>query len=271
MAQVVGEVLRGLILYVPRDSVLYRLHPTTKIFIAIAISFSALSTRNYYVASFLLFLTLFLIALARIPVSSLRLFTFVIGWMLTFSAILYVIFYPPSGQILFHFGPLMIGLNSFVAWLLVAIKWLTASYVTALLLVTTKQRDLVVGLHAWKVPYVIVFIAASLFWQLAVVSVDFFTIMEAQMSRGLDYKKGNILTKLSRFVWVGISLLFVSFKRTEEMSNAMASRAFHVTGARTTYSTIPLQVKDYLVTATFAAIAALITANAYLGVPLPFI
>jgi energy-coupling factor transport system permease protein len=153
----------------------------------------------------------------------------------------------------------------------VAIKWFSASYITAVLLVTTKQRDLILGLRTWKVPYIICFIAASVLRQLAVVSVDFFTAIEAQSSRGLDFRQGSLFKRLARFVRVGIPLLFVSFKRMEEMSNAMQSRAFTATGKKTFYSVLPLKASDLIVILLLAALMVLVAANTYLGFKLPIV
>lgn len=272
MAFVFGEILQGLILYVPKESPVYRLHPATKLFMVVALSFCTLATHSYYLASAFLILVLVIVVMAKIPWKSLRLYTLVIGWMLTMSFVLYSVFTPvTSGGILFQFGPITIGQSNVLIWLLVAIKWFAASYITAVLLVTTKQRDIILGLRTWKVPYVVCFIAASVLRQLAVVSVDFFTAIEAQMSRGLDFRQGNVFTRLSRFVRVGIPLLFVSFKRMEDMSNAMQSRAFTARGKKTLYTVLPLKASDVVVMLMLGGTTVLVVANTYLGVRLPLL
>jgi energy-coupling factor transport system permease protein len=270
LAFFVGEILRGLILYVPKESPVYRLHPAAKLFMLVALSFCSLATHSYYLATFVLALVLVIVAMAKIPWSSLRIYTLVVGWMLMMSFILYSIFTPvTSGTVLFKYWLITIGLNNILIWLLVAIKWFSASYITAVLLVTTKQRDIVLGLRTWKVPFIVCFIAASVLRQLAVVSVDFFTAVEAQMSRGLDFRQGSVFTRLARFVRVGIPLLFVSFKRMEDMSNAMQSRAFTATGKKTVYTVIPLKASDMVVMLLLGGMTVLVLANTYLGVRLP--
>jgi energy-coupling factor transport system permease protein len=272
LAFVVGEILQGLILYVPKESPVYRLHPATKLFMLVALSFCTLATHSYYFAVGFLALVLVIVVMAKIPWKSLRLYTLVIGWMLLMSFILYSIFTPvTSGAVLLKLGPITIGQTNVLIWLLVAVKWFAASYITAVLLVTTKQRDIILGLRTWKVPYIVCFIAASVLRQLAVVSVDFLTAMEAQMSRGLDFRKGNPLTRLSRFVRVGIPLLFVSFKRMEDMSNAMQSRAFTVTGKKTLYTVLPLRASDIVVMLILGGMTALVVANTYLNFRLPLV
>jgi len=272
MAFFVGEILRGLILYVPKESPVYRLHPAAKLFMLVALSFCSLATHSYYLATGFLVVVLVIVAMAKIPWSSLRIYTLVVGWMLMISFILYSVFTPvTSGPVLLKYGLVTIGLNNILIWLLVAIKWFSASYITAVLLVTTKQRDIILGLQTWKVPHIVCFIAASVLRQLALVSVDFFTAVEAQMSRGLDFRQGNLFTRLSRFVRVGIPLLFVSFKRMEDMSNAMQSRAFTATGKRTIYSVIPVKTSDIIVMLVLAGMTILVVMNTYLGVKLPLV
>lgn len=231
-----------------------------------AFSFSLLAANSFAVAGALFAVVLVLVALAKIPLSTLKIYTFVIGWMMVISFVLYSIFSPPtSGPIYLQFGPLSIGLENLSKWSLVALKWFTMSYITAFLLVSTKERDIIAGLRTWRAPYIVCFVIASIFRQLAVVAVDLFTIMEAQMSRGLDYRKGNVVTRLARFVKVGIPLLFVSFKKTEEMSNAMASRGFHVKGSRTVFRTIPLRPGDYALIGILGIVTVVIMANGYFG------
>ena len=272
MAMFVGEILRGLILYVPKESPVYKLHPAAKLFMLVSLSVCTLITHSYYLAIGLFILVLVIVAMAKIPVASLRIYTLVIGWMLTISFILYCFFTPvTSGPVLYRFGLITVGLNNLLIWLLVAIKWFSASYITAVLLVTTKQRDLILGLRTWKVPYIICFIAASVLRQLAVVSVDFFTAIEAQSSRGLDFRQGSLFKRLARFVRVGIPLLFVSFKRMEEMSNAMQSRAFTATGKKTLYIVLPLKVSDVIVILLLAGMVVLTAANTYFGLKLPIV
>jgi len=272
LAFVVGEILRGLILYVPKESPVYKLHPAAKLFMLVSLSFCTLVTHNYYLATGFLILVLVIVAMAKIPWPSLRIYTLVIGWMLTISFILYSVFTPvTSGPVLFRYGLVTVGENNVLIWLLVAIKWFAASYITAVLLVTTKQRDIILGLRTWKVPYIVCFIAASVLRQLAVVSVDFFTAIEAQSSRGLDFRQGNVFKRLARFVRVGIPLLFVSFKRMEDMSNAMQSRAFTATGKKTLYSVLPLKASDVVVMLLLGGLMVLVVANTLLGFRLPVI
>nr|BAJ47428.1 conserved hypothetical protein [Candidatus Caldarchaeum subterraneum]BAJ49268.1 conserved hypothetical protein [Candidatus Caldarchaeum subterraneum] len=252
MAFIISDILKGLILYTPKNSFFVKVHPAVKLFVVIVFSFAALLTPNHSLALVNLILISVTVVAARVPAKALRLYTFVIGWMLLVSFIFYSFFTPiRSGPVMATIGPLKIGYENFMAWLLVALKFLAVSYVTALLLATTKHRDLAVALRTWRLPYVVSFTFASILRNLAVVSVDLFTIIDAQSSRGLNFRKGNPIQRLAKFVRVGIPLIYVSLKRTEEMSNAMASRGFKVRGEKTMYYTIPMKMRDYVVAGLF--------------------
>ncbi|MCS6768915.1 MAG: energy-coupling factor transporter transmembrane protein EcfT [Candidatus Caldarchaeum sp.] len=252
MAFVISDILKGLILYTPRNSFFNKVHPAVKLYIVIIFSVAALLTPTHSLALVNLALIIIVVAIARVPVKALRLYTFVIGWMLFVSFIFYSFFTPVrSGPVLLTIGPLVVGLHNLMAWLLVALKFLAVSYVTALLLVTTKHRDLAIGLRSWGMPYVVSFTLAAILRNLAVVSVDLFTIIDAQSSRGLNFRKGNPIARLAKFVRVGIPLIYVSLKRTEEMSNAMASRGFKPRGKKTSYYVIPMRARDYFVLGLF--------------------
>jgi len=246
MAYVISDILKGLILYTPRQSFFYRLHPAVKLLLVLIMSISILITPSHTLAIFNLAIVISMVAVARTPAKALRLYTLVIGWMLFISFILYSFFTPVrSGPVVTTIGPLVVGLKNLLDWLLVALKFFAVSYLTALWLVTTKHRDLAVGLKTLKMPYVVSFVMASILRNLAVVSVDLFTIIDAQSSRGLDFKKGNLIARLAKFVRVGIPLIYVSLKRTEEMSNAIAARGFSMRGKKTNYYQIPMKTKDY--------------------------
>jgi len=247
MAYIVSDILKGLILFTPRKSFFNIIHPAVKIYIVILFSVAALLTPTHAIALLNLIIMIVAVIVARVPVKALRLYTTVIGWMLFISFIFYSLFTPVrSGPVLATLGPLKIGYENLLAWLLVALKFLAVSYVTALLLVTTKHRDLAIALRTWKMPYVISFTFAAILRNLAIVSVDLFTIIDAQSSRGLNFREGNPISRLAKFVRVGIPLIYVSLKRTEEMSNAMAARGFKVKGKKTNYHVIPLTLRDYV-------------------------
>ncbi|MEM2096410.1 MAG: energy-coupling factor transporter transmembrane component T [Candidatus Caldarchaeum sp.] len=258
MAFVISDILKGLILHTPRNSFFIKVHPAVKLYIVVLFSVAALITPTHNLALINLILIIVVVVAARVPVKALRLYTFVIGWMLFISFIFYSFFTPVrTGSVLLSIGPLMVGLENLMAWLLVALKFLAVSYVTALLLATTKHRDLAVGLRSWGMPYVVSFTLAAILRNLAVVSVDLFTIIDAQSSRGLNFRKGNPVSRLAKFVRVGIPLIYVSLKRTEEMSNAMASRGFKPTGKKTSYYVIPMKPRDYVIMGLFTLHLAL--------------
>jgi|GEM_PF-2153068 len=265
MAYVISDILKGLILYTPKQSFFYRLHPAVKLLLVAIMSVSILITPSHILAIINLAIVIFLVALGRAPVKALRLYSFVIGWMLLISFVFYSFFTPvKSGPVVATFGPLVVGLKNLLDWFLVALKFFAVSYLTALWLVTTKHRDLAVGLRTLKMPYIVSFVMASILRNLAVVSVDLFTIIDAQSSRGLDFRKGNPIARLAKFVRVGIPLIYVSLKRTEEMSNAIAARGFSMRGQKTNYYQIPVRKRDYAFLA-FIIAHLLAMVAAYMG------
>jgi energy-coupling factor transport system permease protein len=265
MAFVISDILKGLILYTPRRSFFYNLHPAVKLLLVLVMSISILITPSHILAIINLAIVVTMVIVAKVPAKAIRLYTFVIAWMLLISFIFYSFFTPVrTGPVLATLGPLVVGLKNLLDWFLVALKFFAVSYLTALWLVTTKHRDLAVGLRTLRMPYAVSFVMASILRNLAVVSVDLFTIIDAQSSRGLDFRKGNPISRLAKFVRVGIPLIYVSLKRTEEMSNAIASRGFSLRGKKTNYYTIPMKPRDYAFT-TFIIAHLLIMLAAYFG------
>lgn len=60
-------------------------------------------------------------------------------------------------------------------------------------------------------------------------------IMNAQASRGVDFKNGNFVDKLKSIVSLVVPLFSIAFKKAEELANAMDARSYNPRYARTKY------------------------------------
>lgn len=81
-------------------------------------------------------------------------------------------------------------------------------------------------------------------------------IMKAQASRGVDFNEGSIRQKISQIVSLLVPMFVTSFKRAEDLANAMETRGY-VTGAkRTKLDLLKLHVIDYISLFVFALLLA---------------
>src|SRR5690606_12025828 len=101
-----------------------------------------------------------------------------------------------------------------------------------LLTLTTKPTDLNNGLESVLSPLEKIGLKTSILAMMISIALRFIPtlineadrILKAQASRGVDFKEGNIGQKVVQIISLLIPMFIVSFKRAEELANAMEAR-----------------------------------------------
>ena len=81
-------------------------------------------------------------------------------------------------------------------------------------------------------------------------------IMKAQASRGVDFNEGSIRQKISQIVSLLVPMFVTSFKRAEDLANAMETRGYVIGAKRTKLDLLKLHVIDYISLFVFALLLA---------------
>ena len=81
-------------------------------------------------------------------------------------------------------------------------------------------------------------------------------IMSAQKARGAQFDEGNIFKRIKSLVPILIPLLISSFRRAEELGDAMDSRCYTGSKGRTKYKKMTIKLKDVIGFLFFAALIA---------------
>lgn len=71
-------------------------------------------------------------------------------------------------------------------------------------------------------------------------------IMKSQASRGIDFKNGNFLEKISALTSLIVPLFTISFLKADDLANAMTARSYNPRYARTRFRTFSLHTIDIL-------------------------
>lgn len=125
--------------------------------------------------------------------------------------------------------------------------------ITSLLTLTTMSTDINNGLEWVLSPLKLIHIPISVFAMLISLTLRFIPtlinetrkIMNAQASRGVDFKTGSLRDKASQIISLLIPMFVVSFKRADELSNAMEARGYIVGGKRTKLDELKFRFVDY--------------------------
>ena len=223
--------------YLPGQSFWHRLDPRAKI----------VATSLFVVASFLidswLFMGLLIVAelvamtLTKIPLNyfmrSLKpVFFFVI---LTF--VLQIIF-NRQGQVIFSLGP--------------SIRLIIVVLISTLLTLTTKPSDLTLALESLFKPLKKVGFPVSELALMISIALRFIPtlfeetqkILKAQASRGVDISEGKFKDKVMQLISLLVPLFILSFKRADELANAMEVRGYVPGRLRTSINRLSWKVSD---------------------------
>jgi energy-coupling factor transport system permease protein len=89
--------------------------------------------------------------------------------------------------------------------------------------------------------------------------------MLAQTSRGVDFSEGKLKDKIMQVISLLVPMFIISFKRSDDLANAMEARNFIPGAKRTRLHVLSWQIMDTLVVIVSAlAIAGAIVVNIYL-------
>ena len=146
--------------------------------------------------------------------------------------------------------------------------------ITSLLTLSTMSTDINNGLEAVLSPLKIIKIPVGVFSMLISLTLRFIPtlmieskkIMNAQASRGVDFNEGSLRQKANQIIALLIPMFVISFKRAEDLSNAMEARGYVIGAKRTKIDELKLRFLDYLVIFfSLVLTAAVILGKVYFG------
>lgn len=71
-------------------------------------------------------------------------------------------------------------------------------------------------------------------------------IMKAQASRGVEFKESRLKDKITQIVSLLIPIFVISFKRAEDLANAMEARGYIIGGKRTKIDVMKMHTIDFI-------------------------
>lgn len=240
--------------YVDMESFLHRLDPRTKFlfFIAMSVLTSLIKNGLSLVFLFIFFLIIWtisktgiymLIVLKKIKV--LLLFVFFLWLILG-------IFENNPGASLWSSNISLFGNNIHVSFqwydiykgsvLALRIFLMISSFYTVI--ISTNFSEIILGLQKFKIPYSISFGIGLIFQIIPMIVQEFYAIMEAQSSRGLEVEKCNVIDKMKNYISLSLPLLFRVLSKGHAISLAMYYYKLDFKIKRTSYKTIKASYRD---------------------------
>lgn len=125
---------------------------------------------------------------------------------------------------------------------------------SSLLTLTTKPTDLNNGLEEVMKPLRRFKIPTNEIAMMIAIALRFIPtlldeankIMKAQSSRGVDFSEGTLRQKVTQIISLLIPMFIISFKRADDLANAMEARGYAPGRVRSKYVKFQMQFPDYL-------------------------
>lgn len=138
--------------------------------------------------------------------------------------------------------------------------------ITSLLTLSTMSTDINNGIEAVLSPLKIFKIPVGVFAMLISLTLRFIPtlmveskkIMNAQASRGSDFSEGKLHEKVNQIIALLIPMFVISFKKAEDLSNAMEARGYIIGAKRTKIDELKLRWRDYVVMVFVLLLTALV-------------
>jgi energy-coupling factor transport system permease protein len=219
-------LLQEIFNYSARGTVIHRLNPSLKILVIFALSTVAFCLVHPLSSLPLLVGVIIVVFIARVPWRTIRTFLAGILWMMVIAQLSFSLIVPPEGnRVLFSIGPKDIYLGNVLRGLSISFRLAIMTLLTTVLVATTSQRQMVMGMRGLHLPYSLSMVIGLIFRTMVTLATDWDTIKQAQEARCLDVNEGSILVQMRKRASVGMPLTAALINKMDHLSVALECRA----------------------------------------------
>lgn len=218
--------------YLPGNSIFHRLEPETKILVSGGMTLLAFWFNDMDRLFALLVIVSFFVFAERIPIRLLKQILILSMIAVFFFTLWSSIFYPGRqvalvlvprsilkvGELRMTFEGAFFGLTASLRLLVVTLSW-------TVMAVSTRLTELLGVMRRLHVPLLLSFASIVALRFFPVLVRDFYMIMDAQKSRGLELQKG-IVRRATNLFPVVVPFTEQALSRSEQLAVAMASKGF---------------------------------------------
>lgn len=258
--------------YIPRESPVHRLDPRTKIAAVTVLTVAIFVVKDFTGYGLLTLFLLGVVLLSRIPVGYLLRGLRPVLFLLLLTVVLNVFFSGISdGTVVFKLGPLIATREGIMRALFIGYRLVTLVIATSLLTFTTSPVELTDGIERILRPFRRIGVPAHELAMMMTIALRFIPtlleetekIMKAQMARGAEFDRGNILRRARALVPVLVPLFVSAFRRADELALAMEARCYRGGEHRTRMKQLRFAVRDGV------ALVITLAASVAFAVPYP--
>ena len=175
-------------------------------------------------------------------------------WTLRYILMLLVIFsvmlwpFFASGEtVLWSWKFLVLTRESLLYGIAMGLRLSTFVISGLILLATTKNEDITNGFIKMKLPYPLAFAFSTALRLVPTFAGAGATIVQAQVSRGLDLESKNILSRFGKFIPLAVPMFISAIRYANLLAIALESRGFSPDAPRTFYREPKMAKKDWII------------------------
>jgi energy-coupling factor transport system permease protein len=248
--------MKGILEYVPGDTVIHRLNPITKILLALCVCVAAFVSDSIAFLAALLLINLAVGAAGRVFIRALKLLLG-LGKVGVFLFVLQLLFIR-EGRVLFLF----VTDEGVLTAARVVLRLIGACVPLALMLALTQMGDLTNALvKVAHIPYQYAFTLSTALRFIPLFMSEMAGIKEAQTARGVELDAAGFFRKMKLLLPLCVPLLMISVRKIDGAAVAAEVRGFHLRTRKSGYKAYPFRASDI---AALVFCAALITAGVVL-------
>jgi energy-coupling factor transport system permease protein len=237
--------------YFPGNSLLHKLDARMKIVLILLLMISIFICKNYVALAIALTVTILLVSISKIKPSVILKGLKPIFIILIFTTFLNLFY--STGEPLVEFWIFKITERGINNALFMGMRIILLVVIGLMLTYTTTPNSLTDALEALMKPakllgadthsLAMIMTIALRFIPILIEEVD--KIMAAQKSRGADMESGGLIKRAKAVVPILIPLFVSSFRRANELADAMECRCYRGGEGRTKMKVMRLQARDY--------------------------
>lgn len=161
-----------------------------------------------------------------------------------FSAVLWP-FFVQGPTTIWVWKSLTVSRESLLYGIAMGLRLATFVMAGLLLLATTRNEEITNGLIRMGLPYPIAFALTTALRLVPMFAGAGATIVQAQVSRGLDLESKNIFGRFASFIPLAVPMFITAIRYTNLLAMALESRGFSPNAPRTLYYTPKMGNRDW--------------------------
>lgn len=246
--------------YYPVQSPIHRLDPRTKLLAVILYIVMMFFIRKFVGFAVVAVFLLAVIFTSRVPLLKVLRSLRAVIFLVLFTVLLSVLFYSGSGAPLVSWGIIRIYKEGLLSAAKMALRLIFLVLGPSILTLTTTPVQLTDGLESLLKPLALIklpihelaIIMSITLRLIPTLTEETEKIMNAQKSRCADFDTGNIFKRAKALLPILIPLFVGSFRRADELADAMDARCYRGAKGRTRMKVLRFRLRDF-----FAAIILL--------------